>query len=156
MGLAVSVTISGKQETIRKLSKLGQSLILNKPMMESIGKELTAFFSGQVYASQGGAIGERWPRLSPVYMKQKLKKFPNAAAILIATGDMQKSYKFEADNNQVTIYNDAPQFPYHQSKQPRKTNLPRRATMAVNPEVKSIIQSVVDAGVSKKIKDAGL
>src|SRR4051794_23101088 len=63
----VVVSISGDREVMAKLKKLGNGVLnLQRPMTD-IGDYLTGFFLGQVFASRGQAIGERWKPLNPRY-----------------------------------------------------------------------------------------
>ena len=153
--LAVQIKISGDKETIAKLGKLGQSFLNFQMAMRSIGRELPAYFGGQVFASQGGAIGERWDPLKQSTKNRKAKLYPGAQP-LVATGTMQGSFEAEfPDPNSVVIGNSAPYFKYHQSKAAR-SKLPRRTMMSTSGDVKNIIAQIIDADVAGKIMRAGL
>lgn len=155
MSLAVRINISGDKETITKLQKLGQSLVMLQGAMNDIGKELTDYYGNQVFASRGGIIGENWDDLSPVYKLSKAKKFPGRSP-LVKTGAMQKSFIYEATHDSVTIANSADYFAYHQSDEPRTSNLPRRQMMKVTPDIKKLISQIIDQDINEKIKRAGL
>lgn len=153
--LAVQIKISGDKETIAKLGKLGQSFMSFQMAMRDIGKELPAYFGGQVFASQGGAIGERWAPLKQATKNQKSKLYPGAQP-LVATGTMQNSFEAEyPDLNSVSIGNSAPYFVYHQSKAARR-KLPRRTMMSTGGDVKAIIGQIIEADVHAKIAKAGI
>jgi len=155
MSLNVQIKITGDKETIAKLGKMGQSLLNFQTAMRSIGKELPSYFSNQVFGSQGGAIGERWPALKQATKDSKAKKYFTATP-LVNTGAMKRGFRAEyPDFNSVMIGNVAPYFDYHQSKAPR-SKLPRRTMMSTGGQVKSIIGSIIDADVKQKITKAGL
>jgi phage gpG-like protein len=150
----VTIKITGDQEAIGKLQKLGKSLIMFRSAMNEIGGELSDYFSQQVFASQGGAIGERWPRLSPAYQARKAKFYPGRGP-LQRTGEMQKGFYHTSDEQSVTIKNRKKYFDYHQSTEPR-SKIPRRPMMATTGEVKDIVARVLQADVTAKIRKAGL
>lgn len=153
--LSVSITISGDKETIEKLGKLGQSFLNFQLAMRSIGKELTGYFANQVFASQGGALSQRWPQLANSTKVDKAKHYPGAG-ILVRTGEMKNSFDFyQPDVNSVIIGNNAPYFVYHQSSAPRH-KLPRRVMMSTGGNVKSIVANIIDADVKDKLLKAGL
>lgn len=154
MALSVQIVIQGDKETIQRLGKLGTSLLSFQMAMREIGSELTSYFSNQVFASQGGALGERWDPLKPKTKLDKAKKYPGAQP-LVRTGEMKNSFEDEYPNlNSVVIGNTAPWFPYHQSKAPR-SKLPRRPMMSTGGNVKSIVAKIIDADVRNKLTKAG-
>lgn len=155
MSMTISITITGKSETIQKLGKLGTMLLNFQGAMRSIGSELTSYFGNQAFVSQGGAIDERWPALAQSTKVQKSKKYPGAGP-LVRTGEMKGSFDFELpDVNSVLIGNTAAHFPYHQSKAPRR-HLPRRAMIGTGGQVRTIVGKIIDADVRSKLQKAGL
>lgn len=155
MSLNVQIKITGDKETIAKLGKMGQSLLNFQSAMRSIGKELPDYFGNQVFGSQGGAIGERWPALKQATKESKAKKYFTATP-LVNTGRMKRGFRADyPDVNSVSIGNVMPYFVYHQSKAPR-SKLPRRTMMSTGGNVKAIIGNIIDADVRKKIAGAGL
>lgn len=154
--LTVSITIKGDKETIEKLGKLGSKLLNFQLAMRAIGQELPAYFQGQVFASQGGAIDQRWAPLSTSTRNWKAKHYPGAQT-LVRTGAMQHSFAAEyPDINSVVIGNSAPYFKYHQSNAARKSKLPRRVMISSGGQVKTIIGKIIDADIKMKIAEAGL
>lgn len=153
--LSVAITIKGDKETIAALGKLGSSFLNFQMAMRSIGKELTNYYGNNVFNSQGGAIGQRWPALAQATKKQKVKKFYTATP-LVNTGDMKKGFTSTfPDVNSVTIGNKMDYFKYHQSSAPR-TRLPRRVMMSTGGSVKTIIGDIIQADIEGKIEKAGL
>lgn len=150
----VTIKITGDDVTINRLQKLGKNLLMFRSAMDDIGGELTDYFSGQVFASQGGAIGQPWPRLSPAYQARKAKLYPGRGP-LQRTGQLQKGFYHTSDDQSVTIKNRKKYFDYHQSTEPR-SKIPRRAMMATTGEVKDIVARVLQADVTAKIAKAGL
>lgn len=154
MGLAITIEIKGDKQAISRLKKLGHTLLNFEDAMKEIGGELKKYYGNQAYASQGGVFNDKWPRLSPRYAAWKAKHYPGAGP-LIRTGTMKNSYVFESDRDSVTITNDAPQFKYHQSTAPRH-KIPRRATIGVNQDVRTIVQNIIDNDIREKMKKAGI
>lgn len=150
----ITVKVTGDVETINRLQKLGKSFLNFKLALDKIGEELESYFGNQVFASQGGAIDESWPALSPKYQAWKSKHFPGRGP-LIQTGKMQDSFTHRSTASYVEVDNSAPYFKYHQSTLPRQ-KIPRRAMMGINDPVKSIISDIINADMRKKISQAGL
>lgn len=147
-----TVRITGDKETIAYLQSVRHELDdMSKPMRK-IGSELKDFFSNDVFATQGGAIGERWPALAPSTIKQKSKRYRAFSVVpLVRTGKMKESFFFKADKTSVTIGNNAPQFIYHQSSAPR-TKIPYRPMLAINESVRSIAQDIIQSHVDEIIR----
>lgn len=166
--LQIAITISGDKQTIEKLQKTGQGLANMGLAMNSIGKRLSSFYGNEVFASEGSAIDERWKPLSPKYKmykatghttmnskrKSSMRTYPGAG-ILVKTGSMKNSFKYDATKNSTTIRNTAPYFKYHQSTEAR-SKLPRRPMMGVNDNVRNIVYDIVDTYVKDQILKAGL
>lgn len=154
MSLSISVNISGDKEKIAGLKKLGQSLTMLQGAMNTIGKSLTDYSSTKVFASRGGILGDTWDDLSPAYKLLKAKQYPGRSP-LVKTGHMQRSFAHEADDTSVTIFNEAEYFAYHQSNEPR-SHLPRRAMMAVNNDIRTMVADIINYDINEKIRKAGL
>lgn len=170
--LSVKVRISGDKEAIEGLKKLGQSLVMFKEAMGSIGKELKDFYGNQVMDSEGSIIDEKWPELSDRYALYKAtghttldparmrntsgKSIYPGVGILVRTGEMKKSFGYEAQEKSVTIYNDSDHFAFHNSDEARTSNLPQRKVFKVTDDVRDIISHIIDEDIKKKITKAGL
>lgn len=150
--MQIAVSITGDKQLISKLTALGPKLMEFSVAFGILGKELTNYYAGKAFVSQGGVYGETWPQLSPVYAANKGKRFPGRG-ILVATGEMQRSFSFTATPNTLIIGNDAPYFKYHQSTEPR-TKIPRRASLGVNEEIRSIVRTVITEDIKEKIRAA--
>lgn len=149
----VSIQISGDKEVAKMLNDLGLEVKDLRPAMQDVGKYLKGFFAGEVFASRGGAIGERWPRLSNRYATQKAKKYPGRP-MLVRTGLMQKSFTYKSQPLQVEISNKAPHFPYHQSSEPR-TIMPYRPMMKVeagDAQYDKIVE-IINARIARTVKE---
>lgn len=152
MPLSIKVKITGTDQELAKLKKLGDGFQDFSVAMKLIGDEVTKYYSGQVFASQGGIIGERWPALNANYAKSKAKRYPGRG-ILIATGTMQQSFKSLATAKKVLIYNTAPYFKYHQSTKAR-TKIPYRPMMKIDNDVKNIVRQIMNQDIQRKIEAA--
>ena len=152
--LQITVKISGTQEVIDKLRRLDDGLMNFSESMAQIGDELKSYFSGQVFASQGGVLGVRWPTLAAGTILYKRKHYPAYATTpLIRTGGMQESFTADSTGRSVTISNTAPYFKYHQSNAPR-TKIPYRPMMGINDDVQTIVHKILQAEVQRKIEAA--
>jgi phage gpG-like protein len=152
--MRIQIKITGDEQTIQRLQKLGDRLGQWQPELNQIGGELETYFSGRVFASQGGAIGQNWQRLSPGYAKWKAKHYPGRPP-LVRTGKMIGGFRHSATNTKLEVTNRMPYFKYHQSSAPR-TKIPYRPMMAANDDVKTIVATIIDAGVRKRLSGAGL
>lgn len=151
--IEVTVKITGDKELIKRLQNLNRSLIDFRPSMQQIGKELSQYFGGQVFSSQGGVLGVVWPTLAASTRKYKMKYYPEYAATpLIATGTMKGSFESNAGSRDVVIKNTAPYFKYHNSTEPRK-KIPYRPMMLVNDDVKRIVRTVIQNDVKEKVRN---
>ncbi|MGY3406100.1 phage gpG-like protein [Bradyrhizobium sp. GM5.1] len=127
MAFQLQWTVEGEKQVSRVLIGMESSIKdLSYPLKESAGY-LKRTFSVDVFNTQGGAIGERWKRLSPYTVAQKARRgYPLTP--LVASGRMQNSFQTIVSSDQAVIYNTAPYFKFHQSKEPR-TKIPRRIMM---------------------------
>lgn len=149
MGLSVTVKIIGAQEEIARLQALGSSFTDFSAAMKIIGKDLKNYYKDDVFASEGGLLGSPWQGLSKRYALRKAKTYPGKS-ILVATGNLKKSFSYSTTKNSVLITNKAPYFKYHQSTLPRK-KMPFRPMLGVNSEVEGIVHKIIDADVKRKI-----
>lgn len=152
--LQVSVRITGTQATIDKLRRLDASLLNFSSAMNEIGTDLKGYFSGQVFASQGGALGVKWPTLAASTVLYKRKHYPQYATTpLIRTGAMQKSFYSKSTSTSVTVGNNVPgdYFKYHQLGTSR---MPRRQMIGISDDVQTIVRNVIQADISKKLESA--
>lgn len=184
--LQATVTVTGTQEAIDKLSSIDAGLLNFSGAMAQIGEEAKNYFSEQVFASQGAVIGHPWPPLSPItlYMRgaEHTKLDERQAGFvgflhnkqgqqggrnsLIAAGisavaplttghpdGMQHSFTAVSTTTSVTIGNSKDYFKYHQSSAPRH-KIPYRPMMAINDDVKTIVQNIIQADIRQKIASA--
>lgn len=143
----VELKITGTKEEINKFHSLGEKLTNFSTAMMRIGDELKSYYSGQVFASEGGAIGQRWAKLSPVYASWKGKHYPGRG-ILIATGEMQQSFESHATPISVEISNSSNHFKYNQLGTRR---MPARPMLTIDDHVKDIVEHVINNDIKEKI-----
>lgn len=147
MSLQISWSIEGDKQFSRKLQGIETDLKDFTKPLKIIADKLQKVFSTDVFQTQGGAIQEAWPRLSPYTLAMKAKKgYPSTP--LIATGAMQKGFRSIVSSDQATIFNVEDYFKYHQSNKPRK-RLPRRAMMKLGNQQREIIQKEFQLFIAK-------
>jgi phage gpG-like protein len=128
--LNLNFEIEGEKQVSRRLERVGDEVQNWYPAFRDIGEDLTGFFSGEVFDTQGAVFGEPWQPLSESTKRQKAKKgYPMTP--LIRTGTMRKSFKSTATPKWVQVYNTTDYFKYHQSNKPR-SKLPRRVMMKLD------------------------
>ncbi len=148
--ISVSVTVQGTDKELAKLKSLGAKLYDFRGAMQDIGEEVTKYYSGQGFASQGGVFDNVWPSLSPVYAKLKAKNYPGRS-VLVKTGRLQDSFRASSTSKSVVVTNTAPYMAYHQSTEPR-SKMPYRPIMKVNDDVKSIVRQIIQEDVTQKLR----
>jgi len=136
-GFRLEWSVEGEKQISRVLIGMASNLKdYTRPFRQS-ADHLTRIFSEDVFDTQGAAIGERWQRLSPYTVAQKARRgFP--ATPLIGTGKMRGSFRSIVSTDQAVVYNTAPYFKYHQSKQAR-ARLPRRVMMRLSENLRAEI-----------------
>ena len=149
MPLSINVTVTGGEEVLRKLDAFGAKLTDFKSALTQIGNELTEYYSGPAFDSEGSAFGTPWAQLSPATQAYKSKHFSAYASLpLVATGKMRSSFRSQASSMSLTISNSAPYFKYHQLG---TSKLPRRRMLAADDDVKHIVRRVISADLRSKL-----
>lgn len=150
--LELSLEVSGEEQIKTMLTGLGMDLRNLRGAMNEVGRTQIKYFSGNVFASRGATIngGQRWQRLNDKYAARKAKKYPGRP-LLVATGKMQGSFKYDSTGMSVTIYNTDPKFEYHQSSDTRRV-LPRRVMLGVYSTMQRDVTTTIAKVISEKIK----
>lgn len=143
------ITVEGDTELVRKLKKFGVSILDLSDSMDATGRYLTGFFSGEVFASRGGAIGQPWPRLSERYAAWKAEQYPGRIP-LIRTGLMNRSFKHKATRLSSSLWNEAQYFEYHQEGR----GVPERVMMSIDAKRARAIVELISDDVGNKMRDA--
>jgi phage gpG-like protein len=152
--LQISVRISGTQEVISKLRRVDAGLMNFTDAMKQIGDEGKNYFSGQVFASQGGVLGVRWPTLAASTILYKRKHYPQYATTpLLRTTTMQHSFYAVTTATSVTIGNSADYFKYHQSSEARH-KIPYRPMLGITNDISDMVHSIIQSDISRKIEAA--
>ena len=146
-GAGLNITIVGGSELSAALEKLGKSLMEFGPTFEELGHELVDFYSGQVFASQGGAIGEHWTPLTNTYAVWKARNWPGRT-LLIESGTLQNSFTFTSTATWLMITNSDDIFKYHQLG---TVHMPARVMLKLDEQRKAVIQTAIAAAVREKI-----
>lgn len=136
MSFQLSWSIEGDKQLSRVLNNVSNAAQdVRKPLRQS-ATMLKRLFEGEVFKTEGSAIGRRWERLSPATVARKARSgaaFPTKP--LVDTGRMQKSFYTSVHSDYAVIGNNQDYFKYHQSNKPRK-KLPRRVMMRIDNERK--------------------
>lgn len=134
-----TVDIAGDRELSRSLhGYLGRMTNL-KPWLKKIHADWSDTMLRK-FASEGAVEGEeRWASLSEQYAAWKARKYPTGR-ILVATGALQQAAvlpETELTDTQLTMTIDVDYAIYHQSSEPRESNLPRRPFASLTGKQKS-------------------
>jgi len=142
--------IEGEKQLSRRLKKGSLSVSQWQKTFSKTGIYLKRFFSNDVFATEGSVIGEPWEPLSEATIRQKAKRgYPSKP--LVGSGRMKGSFRSVATPRMVEVYNTADYFKYHQSRQPRTTNLPRRVMMKLDMLRKQIIVKMFQKEINKNL-----
>lgn len=145
----ISVEITGAQDLIDKLNRLGEELLHLPGEFEQLGEELTEYYAERPIASQGGVFGSRWPPLNPEYSIEKARDFPGRP-MLVRTGAMASSFGFQSGVNFVRIDNAADYFRRHQLGE----GVPQRLMLSVNKAVQKTVEDILGEGIERKIEES--
>lgn len=125
----INFVLEGEVIMSRRLQGIS-NIDLAKPFDRAAGR-LVSFYEGDVFSSQGAAIGKPWVG-GPRYHG------------LDVSGTMRGNFKKRVSSSRMEVYNPTPYFVYHQSNQPRK-KLPRRQMIDLDEERRQWIVKEVQA-----------
>lgn len=140
MATEFKITLEGEKQLSRRLGKLADNVKDFSPELGKSTNFLKSFFSGEVFATRGGAIGEPWVERKQVY------PWP----ILERTGRMRKSFMARAEKLRGEVWNAVTYFKYHQSRMPRY-KLPRRVMMKLTNQLKNEIIQIFHKGLWERV-----
>jgi len=140
--MPISFELEGEKQLVRRFRGIELKGKDWKPTFKKIGKELTQVFSGPVFETRGGEIGEPW----------RPRKKPAPWPLLQKSGRMKKGFKYDAKKDGVEIYNIAKYFIYHQSGKPRMSKLPRRVMMKIDNKRKVNIMKTFQKDLIKILR----
>lgn len=146
----MKLEVKGDEEIKSLLTDVGLDLRNLRGAMNEVGRNTIKTFSGQVFASQGGFINEPWQRLNGTYAVRKAKRYAGKP-MLVRTGKMQNSFKYDSTGTSVTISNTSPHFKYHQSSETRYV-LPRRAMIGIYRGMQDDVTATIAAVLTRKIQ----
>lgn len=145
-GFQLSINIEGEQVISRRLLGVAYNLESFGDPLEEINKELQHTFEVN-FAGRGSIFGG-WAERVPQYKGgERIDTWP----LLEKSGDMAGSFDGVVTDTQLTVFNTDYKFPYHQSKAPRTTNLPRRVMIGLDQERKQFIVKTFQKYVSRLI-----
>lgn len=145
-------TIQGDRELVAKLRKFGLTAVNMTQTMDDVGRYLTSFFSGEVFASRGRVIGKAWAPLTDAYAAAKAREFPGRPP-LVRTGLMQRSFKHKSTMLSTRIHNEASYFDEHQGG---TRYMPARVMMRVDQARAQAIVKLISDGLAEKMRQAGV
>ncbi len=132
---------------MRKLQKLGRGINQMPEVMDRMGDYLAAYYANEGIRSAGQVFGTPWPKLSPAYASLKRKKYASAP-MMVATGALQRGFRYTASATSVKIYNTQDYFKFHNSTAPR-TKIPFRPSAGINSANIKKIKELVTAHINK-------
>jgi len=134
--MELSFSFDGK-ETLKKLARMAEGLKDMTAPFERSGESLLEFFKGEVFESQGAALGERWRDHSASTKIARAKRWgyyksdPVAdAKVLVWSGRIRAGFKKQVSKNSLRIYNEDENF---------KKNQPSRKMLRITSKVIEIV-----------------
>ncbi len=157
----LSFQLEGQQVLSRNLRILADGIEDMRPEFKEIGDMIEK--SAQTnFENEGSEGGGKWKSLSPATVKARQKKTwyyknsPSGASanwpILRWTGRLASSFVKNPGKMEVAVWNNAPYYKYHQSKN-RSGKLPRRLILELKQNDKRDIVAVIWKGINKRMKN---
>ena len=150
MAISISWTIEGERQLARQLNGISADMADLRVPFKSVAKKLKTVYEDDVFRTEGGAIRERWARLSPATIARKARS-GGANAILIDTGKMKKSFRAKSGKDYAVIWNPTSYFAYHQSNKARG-RLPRRVMLKLTDEHRRLVAREINTTIQYAIK----
>ncbi|NHW45968.1 hypothetical protein HAV21_03525 [Paenarthrobacter sp. MSM-2-10-13] len=147
----INVRIEGDKELVQKLRDFAGGQLDLTRSMGATGLYLTRFFAGEVFASRGGVIGKRWPRLNENYAEWKARRWPGRPP-LIRTGLMNRSFKHKSTQLTTSLWNEAQYFDYHNDGR----GVPQRVMMRIDQTREARIVKYIASDLTTQMDQQGL
>lgn len=148
----IQITVTGDKELVRKLKSFTDGGMNLKRGLGASGLYLTTFFSGEVFASRGRAIGKPWPRLNDSYAAWKARRFPGRPP-LVQSGEMMRGFKSKAGADRLELWNTADHFLAHQDGTSR---IPQRMMMRVDEQRAGRVAKYILGDLTDQMQAKGL
>ena len=145
-GLKIEFEIEGEKQVSLALEDVEVKIVNFAPPLKKVRKYLLKIWQLN-FQTNGKLLGKPWKKLKPATVKRKKGK----GGILRDSGDMVRSFSGTVLKDSLVMKNSADQFAFHQSKQPRKSNLPRRIMMRINEQARQRILEIFNGYVNKII-----
>jgi len=129
--------IEGERQLVRRLRGIGRDIGNMKPEFKKSADFLRGFFEGEVFDTEGAALGEKWVG-GPNYHR------------LQRTGRMRRSFRAKAGRKSGMVWNAADYFKYHQSRMSRY-RLPRRVMMKLTEQLRNRIVKFFHEGLYRRV-----
>lgn len=149
MAFKLEWSIEGEKQLSRNLLIMAERVKDWTPAFKETGTTLKNIFQNDVFASEGGAISERWAPLSKAYAYKKAQKYPGKG-ILEATGAMKNSFMTLWRPDMAMVWNKANYFKYHQSNKPRSV-LPRRVMIKLGDSQRTQVVKIFHSYFHKMV-----
>lgn len=144
----VNINVTGDREEIAKFHKFKASILDFTEALAEVGKSGKNYYSGEVFGSQGGILGLRWPALSPQYKIWKAKHYPGRG-INVRTGKTKESFDFTSSKNELSIFNTNTEV--FKFLQLGTSKMPARPMIKVNDGFKEIVKRVIEQDIKEKL-----
>lgn len=143
--MQISFTIEGEKQMSRRLLGVQQDIKNGYPIWDKVGKYVVDEVDRN-FESRGEYFDDKWQDRQ----NEELYDWP----LLEETGDMRKSFYYNADDKGVFIANELEDdyFAYHQSRQARSTNLPRRVMLKITNKMSRGIVHIVQREIQKSLQ----
>lgn len=145
-----AVSVKGYQAAARRLERAIASL---KDRRQANRQVTVALYSWAIRNfDRGGALVGGWPPLAERTVREKERI--GKQRIMVRTGELRQGFNTSYSNDDARIGNDVPYSVYHDSAEPRTSNLPRRQLLPSRDVVLDIGLRVYNAYIAKVTKSA--
>ena len=123
--MQLEFTLEGEKQLSRRLGIVADGIKDFKPAFQLSASELIRVYKSN-FSARGTLLGEPWQERKPQYRNgARVDDWP----LLQETGAMRQGFEAQVDATSMVIFNIMDYFKYHQSNQPRSSQLPRRVMM---------------------------
>jgi len=143
-------------EVKKKLDILKTGVKNFKKPLKVIGNKFLKIYSEDVFRTQGGAIGDKWKKLSPATLLMRRKRVGYYAQTpkttskkLVWTGKLQGGFNKTVTKTRLVINNTVDYFKYHQRSTGRP---PQRKMLGLTKKIVTIVIEEFNKYIKNLIK----
>jgi phage gpG-like protein len=118
--------------------------------METVGNYLMAFFSQDVFETEGQVYGEQWARLNAKYEEWKATHYPGRG-VLEASGKMRYAFQLMTTSTYALIQNPTEYAKFHMTG---TSHMPARVFMKIDEQRAEEVVKKIKEGIQQRIGES--